>query len=71
LNGKLDWEKVTKGFSFVVQNVKGRRMLFEIEIWSEEDAKKNPRPKATWQDFHWDSVCGEQPEKPDVKKPKS
>lgn len=55
----------TEGFSFQVQNLKGKRILFEIEIWSAEDAKKTPRPpKSTWQDFHWDHVCGAPGEAP-------
>ena len=64
LNGTyLPGEKDSEGFSFVVQNAHGRRMLFEIEIWSEEDAGRRPLPNATWHDFHWDYVCGERSEK--------
>ena len=56
--------KDTEGFSFVVKNTKGKRILFEIDIWSKEDAAKNPRPKdPTWHDFHWDRVCGDQDQK--------
>ena len=64
LNGTyLPGEKDSESFSFVVQNAQGRRMLFEIEIWSEEDAGRRPLPNATWHDFHWDYVCGERSEK--------
>ena len=64
LNGTyLPGEKDSEGFSFVVQNAHGRRILFEIEIWSEEDAGRRPLPNATWRDFHWDYVCGERFEK--------
>jgi len=64
LNGTyLPGEKDSESFSFVVQNAHGRRILFEIEIWSEEDAGRRPLPNATWRDFHWDYVCGERFEK--------
>lgn len=59
----LPGEKDTEGFSFLVRNTPGKRMLFEIEIWSDSDAKKQPLPPPTWRDFHWDSVCGDQSEK--------
>lgn len=64
-NGRLIGEyapttKDTEGFSFVVQNAKGKQILFETEIWNDRDAAKSPRPDATWRDFRWDTLCGNQ-----------
>ena len=59
----LPGEKSTEGFSFVLRNSPGKRILFEVELWSRDDWNKKERPPATWHDFHWDVACGDQTER--------